>query len=144
MEIASSYIRPTAFGQLVLIPDPIDVTPPLALNPFHLVHPGGYSGRWQHVRIGPVTCSQPNPQTFTFAVWGWGIGGWVLLLDHIKLVAKNIGAGVDQGDCLVLSVPEVESEGPITALCVLPRACAVATDLYTINIAGIDARRWPC
>lgn len=144
MELVSTYARTTAFGQLVLIPDPSSVTPPLALNPFHLLHPGGGSGAWKHVRFGPVTCTAVDvPQTFRLAAWGWGAGGWVLLHDNVPIVCQKIGA-VDRQDSLTLAIPDVPGAGAFTALCVLPRAMAALSDVYTIAIAGVDARAWPC
>src|SRR5574343_906483 len=120
MEIESSFPRVSVAGSMQLIADPIQATPPLALNPFHLLHPDGR--HWRHARLGPVTCTQPNPQLVTLALGGWASGDWHLLHDGVQLVARLNGT-VDQADARVVEVPL--TWGPVTALCCLPRASYV-------------------
>ena len=140
MEIESSYARQSIAGVLQLLPDPIIATPPLALNLWHVLHPTGDA--WRFVRLGPVTCIQPEPQKVTLACWGWCGSDWVLLHDNVDIRAQLGPTAVSRADAQVLRVPR--DYGPVTALCVLPRWSIVATGDYRIYFAGIATPRWPC
>ena len=139
MELESNYGRLSIAGSLQLLPPPTIATPPLALNPWHVLHPGGNA--WRNVRLGPVTCVEPEPQLVTLAVWGWHGTDWVLLHDGVALMAQRI-VTVDRADALVLGVPLMY--GTITALCCQPRPSFVVSGSYRIFFAGADTPRWPC
>jgi len=140
MQVESSYSRISVASVLTIIPDPIQATPPLALNAFHLLHPDGYPLRF--VRVGPITCTQPAEQQIVMAVWGWDGTNWRLLHDGINLVAQLVGT-VNRADAVQLDIP-INAPGPYSAVCVIPRASYVASGDYLIYIAAGDCRRWPC
>jgi len=140
MEIESSYSRQSIANVLQVMPDPTIATPPLALNPWHVLHPTGDA--WRLVRLGPVTCVQPSPQLVKLVCWGWHGTGWVLLHDAVELWSQLDPAAGQRGDARVLQV--TRDHGPITALCCLPRASFVATGNYRIYLAGVATPRWPC
>lgn len=123
-----------------MIADPIQATPPLAANPFHLLHPDGYPLKF--VRVGPITCTQSEEQKIRMCVWGWNGFDWYLLHDYTGVVAQRIGTA-DRADALQLDVPNA-APGPYTAVCVIPGQCNPASGDYLIHIAAGDCRRWPC
>ena len=144
MQVSSSYFIVSAGGSVVLIPDPVVSTPPNPLTPFHLVHPEGR--RLHHVTVGPITCTQPEPQSIRMCVWAWTGFGWRLVVGQVELRAQRI-VSEDRGDAQTLDVPMLSAgAAPLwaSALCVIPLPSACCAGAYCVNISATDAPRWPC